>query len=68
MAYWRKFWGFRNEVVEAFKQESECANIPINNENIDELITILEKYLDRDYFDENANSIWLYHEYLIHNI
>lgn len=57
VAYWRKFWGFRNEVVKTFGQESECANIPINNKNIDKLITILEKYLDRDYFDENAFSI-----------
>lgn len=68
VAYWRKFWGFRNEIVETFGQESECADIPINDENIDKLITILEKYLDRDYFDDNANSIWEYHEYLIYNI
>lgn len=68
IAYWRKFWGFRNEVVKHFCQEEECADIPINNDNVDELITILEKYLDRNYYEENGDSIWEYHEYLIYNI
>ena len=68
VCYWRKFWGFRNEVVSEFNQSEECADIYLDANDIGKIRCILEQYLDRDYYDNNANSVWEYEEYLIHNI
>lgn len=68
VCYWRKFWGFRNEVVREFKQREPCTDIPLDAEGIGRLRCILEQYLDRDYYENNGNSIWSYEEYLLHNI
>lgn len=68
VCYWRKFWGFRNEIVAHFKQKHECADIYLNPSKIDEFIEILEKFLDRDYYVDSGESIWDYEDYLIHNI
>ena len=54
---WRKFWGFRNEVVSEFNQSEECADIYLNANDVGKIRCILEQYLDRDYYDNNANSV-----------
>lgn len=68
ICYWRKFWGFRNAVVTEFHQTEECADIPLNAEKVGKLRCILEEFLDREFYEDNADSIWDYEEYLIHNI
>lgn len=68
VCYWRKFWGFRNAVVTEFHQTEECADIPLNAEKVGKLRCILEEFLDREFYEDNADSIWDYEEYLIHNI
>lgn len=68
LCYWRKFWGFRNAVVTEFHQTEECADIPLNAEKVGKLRCILEEFLDREFYEDNADSIWDYEEYLIHNI
>lgn len=68
ICYWRKFWGFRNAVVTEFHQIEECADIPLNAEKVGKLRCILEEFLDREFYEDNADSIWGYEEYLIHNI
>ena len=68
ICYWRKFWGFRNEVVSEFNQSKECVDIYLNANDVGKIRCILEQYLDRDYYNNNANSVWEYEEYLIHNI
>lgn len=68
ICYWRKFWGFRNIVVTEFHQTEECADIPLNAEKVGKLRCILEEFLDREFYEDNADSIWDYEEYLIHNI
>ena len=57
ICYWRKFWGFRNEMVVHFNQKEDCENIPLTTNDLLEVIEILETYLDRDYYDTNADSI-----------
>lgn len=66
VCYWRKFWGFRNEVADIFDCDAEY--IKLNPSSIDIIIEILEKYLERDYYDNYGDSIWEYDEYLLHNI
>lgn len=68
ICYWRKFWGFRNEMVTEFNQTEECADIPLKLEDLPKVIEILEQYLDREYFEDNADSPWTYEEYLIYII
>ena len=68
ICYWRKFWGFRNAVVTEFHQTEECADIPLNAEKVGKLRCILEEFLDREFYEDNADSIWDYEEYLFHNI
>jgi len=68
VCYWRKFWGFRNDVVNHFGQEEECADIELDADKITELIEILEKYLERKFYNNYGDSIWDYEDYLIHNI
>lgn len=65
ICYWRKFWGFRNEMVQRFHQKEECADIPLLVDDLQEVIEILENYLDRDYYEMNADSVWTYEEYLV---
>lgn len=66
VCYWRKFWGFRNEVIDIFDCGAE--DIKLNPSSIDIIIEILEKYLERDYYNNYGDSIWEYDEYLLHNI
>ena len=68
ICYWRKFWGLRNTVVREFNQEFECARIPLDAEGVGKLLCILEEFQDRDFYEQNGDSIWAYEEYLIHNI
>lgn len=68
ICYWRKFWGFRNVVVDEFCQKSTCADIQLDAEKVGKLRCILEEFLDREFYEDNGNSIWDYEEYLIHNI
>lgn len=68
VCYWRKFWGFRNEIVTHFGQKEECDDIYLDYDNIDEFIEILEQFLDRQYYYDFGGSIWEYEQYLIHNI
>ena len=68
ICYWRKFWGFRNAVVTEFHQKSECADIQLNAEKVGKLRCVLEEFLDREFYEQNGDSIWDYEDYLLHNI
>lgn len=68
VCYWRKFWGLRNTVVTEFHQIEECANIQLNAEGVGKLRCILEEFLDREFYEQNGDSIWDYEDYLLHNI
>ena len=68
VCYWRKFWGFRDEVVLEFGQKEPCEDIPLDAERVGRLRCILEQYLDRSYYEDNGDSVWDYEEYLLHNI
>lgn len=55
-------------MVAQFNQEYDCADIYLNTDQLKDVIKLLEQYLDRDYFEDNAESIWTYEEYLVPTI
>lgn len=63
--YWRKWWGYRNEVIDYFISlgySEEDGSFPLRLEDIIEMYRIFLKYTDRDYWLENADSVWSYEE------
>ena len=63
IAYFRKCWGIRGEIIRLRHVKDDEYKIPVEKEDIIPIVKILMKYLDREYYDENADSIWEYDEY-----
>lgn len=63
IAYFRKCWGIRGEIIRLLHVKDDEHKIPVEKEDIIPIVKILMKYLDREYYDENADSIWEYDEY-----
>ena len=63
LAYFRKCWGIRGEIIRLLHVKDDEYKIPVEKEDIIPIVKILMKYLDREYYDENADSIWEYDKY-----
>ena len=63
IAYFRKCWGIRGGIIRLLHVKDDEYKIPVEKEDIIPIVKILMKYLDREYYDENADSIWEYDEY-----
>ena len=63
IAYFRKCWGIRGEIIRLLHVKDDEYKIPVEEDDIIPIVKILMKYLDREYYDENADSIWEYDEY-----
>ena len=63
IAYFRKCWGIRGEIIRLLHVKDDEYKIPVEKEDIIPIVKILMKYLDREYYDENADSIWEYDNY-----
>ena len=63
IAYFRKCWGIRGEMIRLLHVKDDAYKIPGETEDMIPIVKILMKYLDREYYDENADSIWEYDEY-----
>ena len=61
--YWRKCWGLRAVVLSVLHMDQDEYEKNIDPEDIPALIRRLKPFLSRDYWDENAESIWEYDEY-----
>lgn len=64
--YWRKCWGLRGVVLSVLHMGQEVYQKGIDPDDIPALIRGLKPFLSRDYWDENADSIWEYDEYFEH--
>lgn len=63
IVYFRKHWGIRGEILSKLHvKEDNDSNTPVDTEDIIPLVKILMKYLDKEYYDEHADSIWEYAE------
>jgi hypothetical protein len=62
LAYWRKCYGIRKAILNKLHGK-DGGDTPIEVEDIPAIIRVLKPFLSRDYWEENADSIWEYEEY-----
>lgn len=58
IAYFRKCWGLRGEILAKLHSEEDEYETPVESDDIIPLVKILMRYLDKEYYEENAHSIW----------
>ena len=64
IAYFRKCWGIRSEILAKLHcMEENDSYSTVDAEDILPIVKILMRYLNKEYYDENADSIWEYDEY-----
>lgn len=63
LVYFRKCWGIRGEILRLLHAKDDEYEISVEAEDIIPIVKILMKYLDKEYYDENADSIWEYDDY-----
>jgi len=64
LAYWRKCWGIRDKILDALEYDNEGnGTYRITYSELKTVIEVLKKFLDKEYWDENADSIWDYDEF-----
>lgn len=63
IAYFRKHWGIRGEILTKLHcMKDNDSETPVDAEDIIPIVKILMKYLNKEYYEDNANSIWEYEE------
>ena len=63
LVYFRKCWGIRGEILAKLHcREINDWKTTVDSEDIIPVVKILMKYLDKEYYEENADSIWEYDE------
>ena len=63
LAYFRKYWGVRGEILNKLHcMQDNDSRTTVDAEDIIPIVKILMKYLDREYYEDNARSIWEYDE------
>lgn len=62
IVYFRKCWGIRNEILGLLHSSDQEYEIPVEKDDLLPIVKILMKYLNKAYYDENADSIWEFEE------
>ena len=63
VVYFRKHWGIRGEILAKLHASKLNDSVtPVDAEDVIPIAKILMKYLDKEYYDDNADSIWEYSE------
>lgn len=63
IVYFRKCWGIRDAILDTIHGFAQDRS-PVDIEDIPAIIRALEKFCSKEYWDENANSIWTFEEVL----
>ncbi len=63
LVYFRKCWGIRGDILRLLHAGDEDYESPVEEDDIIPIVKTLMKYLDKKYYEENANSIWEYEDY-----
>lgn len=66
ICYWRKCWGLRDSIITYFHGRSNESIILDKSSHAIDLIKIITKFLDKEVWEAEGDSIWEYSE--IHNI
>ena len=64
IAYWRKCWGIRNEIIKNLGGENNTGLYILGLDDLENIINILRKFLDKEYWDLWADSIWEYEKFI----
>lgn len=56
--YWRKWWGFRNEVIAELSPATEEYEYQLNAKSLTIIKDIYERYNDEEVWNTEADSIW----------
>ena len=64
VAYWRKCWGIRAAIIGVLHMSPDEYRHSVEIEDIPAIRRELYKFLHPDYWQENAESIWEYDEYI----
>lgn len=66
IAYWRKCWGIRGEIIRLFVSETfyDSYDIVLEREDIKKLIKLMKRYTEREYWNTHADSIWFFDEFI----
>lgn len=67
ITYFRKCWGIRGEICRLLHSPEDGGYSAVDSEDIPAIIRILEKYSEKNYWNENAESIWEFEDQ-IYNI
>ena len=57
IAYWRKCWGIRDVIMDILHGYNQDYT-PIDQEDIQPILRHLYNFCSKEYWDENADSIW----------
>jgi hypothetical protein len=63
LAYWRKCWGVRDQILEVLNMGNYSYEKRLNRIELEAVIDLLKCFTKRGYWNEYANSIWTYDEY-----
>lgn len=64
IAYWRKCWGIREAILGVLHAPQEGGEYPVEYDDVPAILRALKPFLTREKWDEDADSIWEYDEYL----
>lgn len=64
IVYWRKCWGIRNEIIKNLGGENDTGSYILGLDDLENIINILRKFLDKKYWDLWADSIWKYEDFI----
>lgn len=63
ICYWRKCWGIRSKIKSILHMSDDDYEYEIEEDDIPALVRMLEEFLDEEYWDQFADSIWSYDEF-----
>ena len=61
IAYWRKCWGIREAILRVLrKDQNSCGEHLVEYDDVQAIVRALKPFLSKEYWEENADSIWEY--------
>jgi hypothetical protein len=63
ICYWRKCWGIRNEIRSILHMSDNEYEHEVEEDDVPAIVRKLEDFLDEEYWENNADSIWEYDEF-----
>lgn len=64
IAYWRKCWGIRAAIIGVLHMPANEYEHQVEADDVPAIRRELHKFLYPEYWEENADSIWEYNEYI----